>query len=55
MNFNKGVIKIDSQVHLETGGQNLKDAHAIGAERLFPKKGIPNKRFFHVPQYNTWN
>lgn len=54
MKFNKGVIETDSHVHLETGGQNLKGAHAIGAERLFPKKRIPDERFFHVPQYNTW-
>ena len=53
MKFNEGVIETDSHVHLETGGENLKDAHAIGAERLFPKEGIPDKSFFHVPQYNT--
>lgn len=54
MKFNKGVIGTDSQIHLETGGQNLKGAHAVGADRLFSEKGIPDTSFFHVPQYNTW-
>ena len=49
MKFNKGVIEIDSQVHFETGGKNLKGAHAIAADRLFPKKGIPDKRFSMCP------
>lgn len=41
-------METDSHVHLDTGGKNLKEAHAIGAERLFPKKGIPDKSFFHL-------
>ena len=52
--MSKGIIETDRQVHLETGGKNLKGAHNIGAGLLFPKMGIPDKRFFQVPQYNTW-
>lgn len=40
MKFNKGVIQIDSQVHFETDGQNLKGAHAVAAQRLFSQKGF---------------
>lgn len=48
------MIETDCPVHLESSGDNLRGAHEIGAQRLFPLMGIPDKRFFQVPQYNTW-
>lgn len=52
--FHNGMIETDREVHLEESADDLKGAHAIAAAHMFEQTRIPDKRFFEVPQYNTW-
>lgn len=54
LKFNRGVIETDKDVYLDAGAAGLKGAHTIAAQRTFAGTGIPDRRFFEVPQYNTW-
>ncbi len=54
IHFKHGLIETSSEIQLETGGMDLKGAHAIAAKKMFKCSEFPDKRFFQVPQYNTW-
>lgn len=54
LHFRKGMLETDCKVHLESACGGLKEAHALAARKTFSGSGFPNRRFFEVPQYNTW-
>lgn len=42
-------------IHADRGGENLREAFLHASQTFFPSTGTtPDKRFFNVPQYNTW-
>lgn len=53
--FDCGTIKLDRDVELYEGYENLKGAYLAAMKAHFPFDGkIPPKEFFLHPQYNTW-
>lgn len=54
LTFRNGIMETDREVRLEQRSENLKGAHAAMWKGLDSQNAIPDRRFFTVPQYNTW-
>lgn len=54
LTFRNGILETDREVRVEQGVPGLKGAHAAMWKGLGSENGIPDRRFFTVPQYNTW-